>query len=291
MAVSAFGGKDEIAVVLLVDAPQESHGRGADRADGIPGLAMVEFEETLFDVHLWPGQAGDLVAAAAREDPEAGIFSAFGLTPSRSSSSRAAPRRVTSSSVRKRFFLLSVFRTAAVSHGLRDTISRRPAKLKTAERSRTTLRAAPSPPRTIRRLRGPTFRRARSGIDFGHPLVTQQRHNMIPKARQRELPRERLHGFTLPLAALDDTPFRLIKIDQAAHLHFAALRPPLGPSAPLLLRLSATMRKLSSFYAIGGKPRDTASGVRRWRWSGVPRADRLTLVERLPQSIGRVEVE
>src|SRR5260370_14065706 len=75
MAVSAFGGKDEIAAVLVVDALQESHGRGADRADGFPGLAMVEFQETLFEVHLWPGQAGNLVPTAARQGPEAGHIS------------------------------------------------------------------------------------------------------------------------------------------------------------------------------------------------------------------------
>src|SRR5260370_25367808 len=72
MAVSAFGRKDEIAAVLLVDALQESHGCGADRADGFPGFAIVEFQETLFEVHLWPGQAGNLVPTAAREGPEAG---------------------------------------------------------------------------------------------------------------------------------------------------------------------------------------------------------------------------
>src|SRR5260370_1432865 len=72
MAVSAFGRKEEIAAVLLVDACQESHGCGADRADGFPGLATVEFQETLFEVHLWPGQAGNLVPTAAREGPEAG---------------------------------------------------------------------------------------------------------------------------------------------------------------------------------------------------------------------------
>jgi hypothetical protein len=71
-AVSAFGGKDEIAAVLLVDALQESHRRAADRADGFPGLAIVEFHKTLFEVHLWPGQAGNLVPTAAREGPEAG---------------------------------------------------------------------------------------------------------------------------------------------------------------------------------------------------------------------------
>jgi hypothetical protein len=47
----------------------------------------------------------------------------------------------------------SVFRTLAVATGFAVTIRRRMANAKTADRSRTTLRAAPSPPRTMMRTR------------------------------------------------------------------------------------------------------------------------------------------
>lgn len=85
------------------------------------------------------------------------ILIAFTLAPSASSASNALPRRFTSSSVRKRSRRLSVLRTAARSQGLFGTSPRLAAKLNTADRSRTTLRAAPSPPRTMTRVRGAVF--------------------------------------------------------------------------------------------------------------------------------------
>lgn len=52
---------------------------------------------------------------------------------------------------------LSVLSTGAFCTGLLDTIPRSMAKVKTADRQRSTRREAPGPPVTMIRLRGPIF--------------------------------------------------------------------------------------------------------------------------------------
>jgi hypothetical protein len=50
MAITAFGRKDEIAAVPLIDAFQEGDGCCAERADGLAGLAAREPEKSLLEM-------------------------------------------------------------------------------------------------------------------------------------------------------------------------------------------------------------------------------------------------
>lgn len=51
---------------------------------------------------------------------------------------------------------------------------------------------------------------------------------MMPESSYRILLGQRLHGLTLSLAALNEAPFFLIKVDQVCDAHFLALRLDLG---------------------------------------------------------------
>src|SRR5579859_389787 len=62
-----------------------------------------------------------------------------------------------------------------------------------------------------------------AGWYLGNPLVAEQRNNMMAQARDCELLGLRLHRLTLSLATLDVAAFRLIEVDECAHLHLAPL--------------------------------------------------------------------
>ena len=134
-----------IAVGIARQRREQSQSRCSQWPNVLAGLTVANLKQaglSSTSVHLSP-------AISSRRHPVSAhsrtMSSAFGLTPSASNSSSALPRRRTSSRSRNRVRRLSTLSTGAFWTGLLDTISRSMAKVKTADRQRST--RARRPPR------------------------------------------------------------------------------------------------------------------------------------------------
>ncbi len=139
--VTFSGGKSEIRPVRLLDRLEHRERSGSNRPHSA-GFGILEARVPMLEIPFPSFGAGDLLAGGTRSHPEThDLLGALRLAPSFSSSRRASPTRVIYLSARKRSFPSSIFLVAAV---WQVKISRRRAKLNTADSSRNSLREAPT---------------------------------------------------------------------------------------------------------------------------------------------------